>query len=86
MFVFIRCESLKKLSKNFQKTFKKLSKNLRKTLTSKLGSVQCASCFGQDLKQTLNTNEMFNFSQESSLTISYHAICVNTHINLFLPS
>jgi hypothetical protein len=21
-----------------------------------------------------------------SLTISYHAICVNTHINLFLPS
>ena len=22
----------------------------------------------------------------NSLTISYHAICVNTHINLFLPS
>ena len=33
----------------------------------------------------VNATETFSF-KESSLTISYHAICVDTHINLFLHS
>jgi len=32
------------------------------------------------------TNAIAVISSESSLTISYHAICVDTHINLFLHS
>ncbi len=32
------------------------------------------------------TNAIAVISSEGSLTISYHAICVNTHINLFLHS
>ena len=57
-------------------------------LTLKLSCVECASRFRQGLQQRITYGiERMRFLPVSSLmirslTISYHAICVDTHINV----
>jgi len=82
--------------------FKVIYFSFKKTLTSKLESVLCASCFGATATSNTDNHTAFSHGEERmrlsstftfhirserfSLTISYHAICVSTHITVVLHS